>query len=47
MTTEVKDFFVTGAFLKELNFTQLCLIPKKVNSPFMSDFRPISLWMVC
>lgn len=42
-TEEIMKFFETGSFSKEWNFTQLCLIPKKVKFPLMSDLRPISL----
>ncbi|XP_060957652.1 uncharacterized protein LOC133029176 [Cannabis sativa] len=39
----VQDFFHSGSFPKELNETNLVLIPKKKNVATMGDLRPIAL----
>lgn len=39
----VRDFFRTGCFDLEINFTHIALASKKANSNKVSDFRPISL----
>ncbi|XP_060960190.1 uncharacterized protein LOC115703873 [Cannabis sativa] len=41
--TLVKNFFVIGSFPRELNHTNIVLIPKKKHPESMSDLRPISL----
>lgn len=46
VTSEVLNFFRDGVFPLEWNFTQLCLIPKKVGFPLISNLRPISLYSV-
>lgn len=40
---EVKNFFENGVFVKAMNHTNLCLIPKMEAARHMSDFRPIAL----
>lgn len=39
----VKHFFVSGFMLKELNHTNIALIPKCKNPSSINEFRPISL----
>ena len=39
----VREFFVSGKLLKELNHTAITLIPKVLSPSTVSDFRPISL----
>lgn len=38
----ITDFFVSGKILKQINSTNLCLIPKIENPSSPSDFRPIA-----
>ncbi|XP_050222570.1 uncharacterized protein LOC126672659 [Mercurialis annua] len=38
----VKDFFVTGKLLKQVNSTIITIIPKVINAELLNDFRPIS-----
>ena len=38
----VRDFFVSGALLKQINHSIITLIPKSANTTSASDFRPIS-----
>lgn len=39
----VHDFFTTGSLAKDLNETNIVLIPKKKNPVNMGDLRPIAL----
>ncbi|XP_062014134.1 uncharacterized protein LOC133730589 [Rosa rugosa] len=43
VTEAVQSFLHTGQFLKQINFTHICLIPKVNNPEHMSDLRPIAL----
>ena len=42
MTKVVKSYFRNGRLLKELNMTDIVLIPK-TKTPGVTEFRPISL----
>jgi mannosylglycoprotein endo-beta-mannosidase len=39
---DVRDFFESGALLKQINHCIIALIPKSANATSASDFRPIS-----
>lgn len=43
-TLAIKSFFESGFILKELNTTNLVLIPKTPTPETLTQFRPISLW---
>ena len=43
LTEMVQDFFCKGHIPREMNKTNICLIPKKLKAEKLVDFRPISL----
>ena len=43
----VKEFFVSGRFVKSINHTFIVLIRKKEEPDGLDDFRPISLCNFC
>ncbi|GJW84381.1 sodium/hydrogen exchanger 6, partial [Tanacetum coccineum] len=42
VTKAIKEFFINGVLLKELNHTIIALIPKVTNPMRINDYRPIS-----
>jgi hypothetical protein len=38
----IRDFFVSGRLLKQVNHSVIALMPKSDNVTFAADFRPIS-----
>ncbi|GJT29391.1 hypothetical protein Tco_0909666 [Tanacetum coccineum] len=42
VTKAIKEFFINGVLLKELNHTIIALIPKVTNPIRINDYRPIS-----
>ncbi|GKE53700.1 RNA-directed DNA polymerase, eukaryota, reverse transcriptase zinc-binding domain protein, partial [Tanacetum coccineum] len=42
----IKDFFITGKLLGEVNATIICLVPKMLTPQKVSDFRPITCYNV-
>ncbi|XP_010068469.2 uncharacterized protein LOC104455367 [Eucalyptus grandis] len=42
VTTAVKDFFISGRLLREINNVILILVPKSPNATSVDDYRPIA-----
>ena len=42
LTATIKEFFVSGYLLKEVNHTSISLVPKIPNPSKLNDYRPIS-----
>ncbi|GJU64431.1 RNA-directed DNA polymerase, eukaryota, reverse transcriptase zinc-binding domain protein [Tanacetum coccineum] len=42
----IKDFFIIGKLLGEVNATIICLVPKMLTPQKVSDFRPITCYNV-
>ncbi|XP_059638701.1 uncharacterized protein LOC132280973 [Cornus florida] len=42
VTAAVRDFFISGRMLTEINYSYIALVPKSPNPSSVNDFRPIS-----